>query len=331
MRLKRTLFAIATAFVLTLSLSTLWSAEGDERDGDTESNIVAASDAAVGTSAEAPAKKKSGRMGRFFKAPFKAVGRLFGGGSKEGKLERMTERDAERFESAGVMRVEDGRHPAERSVQGEGVFAASLTARDLVEEGRTALDEGRLNEAIAALSRAASLDPRLSRAHSLLAVAYDRKGLHERAREAHERAYKIDEGDAQALNNLGYSLYLNGNYRAAVERLKRAARLAPNDERILNNLALAQMRLGKHDDAYRSFARAGGEFNAHTNVASLLERAGRDEAALAHYEAAHRLQPASTTVLRRLADLYQRTDRPAQAAETRRRLSESELQVVSRQ
>ncbi len=53
--------------------------------------------------------------------------------------------------------------------------------RDYLERGRALLEEGRLNEAIAELSRAASLDPKLSQAHSLLAVAYDRKGLHDRA------------------------------------------------------------------------------------------------------------------------------------------------------
>jgi Flp pilus assembly protein TadD len=30
------------------------------------------------------------------------------------------------------------------------------------------------------------------------------------------------EEDADTLNNLGFSLYQNGNYRAAVDRLKRA-------------------------------------------------------------------------------------------------------------
>ena len=70
---------------------------------------------------------------------------------------------------------------------------------------------------------------------------------------------KAEPEDAQVLNNLGFTLYQNGNYRAAVDRLKRAAKLAPRDERILNNLGLALCRLGKFDEAYKSFARANGE------------------------------------------------------------------------
>src|SRR5438067_8890 len=177
---------------------------------------------------------------------------------------------------------------------------------------------GRINEAITELSLATSLDPRLSEAHSLLGVAYDRKGMHDRAKDSYDRAIKADPEDAQTLNNLGFSLYQNGNYRAAVDKLKKAAKLAPTDQRILNNLALAQMRLGKYDDAYKNFARAGGELTGRLNTAVILERMGRDEEAIKQYEAARRVQPNSTIALERLAELYRRTGRTneAQAAQS---------------
>ena len=127
--------------------------------------------------------------------------------------------------------------------------------------------------------------------------------------------------DAQTLNNLGFSLYQNGNYRAAVDRLKRAARLAPTDERILNNLALAQCRLGKYEDAYKNFARAGGALTGRLNTAAMLERLGRDEEAIKYYEAARRLQPNSPFTLRRLVDLYGRMGRTNEAEDARRSLS----------
>jgi Flp pilus assembly protein TadD len=310
----RRVIIIFAAFALLISATALWDVSGDERDGDTASNVVTTAGAEAGSDAAAPKKKGGGLFGKILKAPFKAVGKIFGRGD-DGKLARMTEKDGERFESVGVVRVED-RDNKRPSVSDEGG-----SARDYLERGRALLEDGRLNEAIAELSRAASLDPKLSQAHSLLAVAYDRKGLHDRAEDSYRRSMDVNDRDPQALNNLGYSLYLSGNYRASVDKLKKAARLAPSDSRILNNLALAQVRLGKYDDAYRNFARAEGEFNGHANVAALLVRSGREDKAVEHLEAARKLQPESQNVLRQLAELYERTGRADRAADARQTLA----------
>ncbi|MDQ3753948.1 MAG: tetratricopeptide repeat protein, partial [Acidobacteriota bacterium] len=146
-------------------------------------------------------------------------------------------------------------------------------------------------------------------------------GLRNRAKQSHERALSRARDDAQALNNSGYSLYISGDYKGAVKLLKRAAQLSPNDQRILNNLALAQCRLGKYDDAFKNFVRAGGEFTGRLNTAAILERGGQDAEAIKHYEAARLLQPTSTAVLRRLAELYQRTGKSEEAAAARRALT----------
>ena len=316
---KRRVLAIFFGLALAVSLSALWGAEGDEHDGDAATNVVATAGAEAGPSeGEAAPKKKGNRFARFFKAPFKAVGKIFGGDGDDRKLARMKESDAARFESVGVVRVEDRDHRRPEVTGTEG------SARDYLDRGRALLQAGDLNEAITELSRATSLDPRLGEAHTLLAVAYDRKGLRERAREAYDRAAETNESDAQALNNLGYSLYLAGNYRAAVDRLKRAARLAPGDARILNNLALAQCRLGKFDDAYKSFARAGGEYTGRVNIASMLVRAGHEEKAIEHLEAARRLQPANAGVLQQLADLYERNGKIEKANEARAAMRQEE-------
>jgi Flp pilus assembly protein TadD len=319
---NRTLNAFLIAITLTVGASTFWTATTTEHDGDDAAEIVAADGSAAGmaedpaagaASAEAKPKKKGNRFARFFKAPFKAAAKLFGG--DDDKVRRMSEKDVAKFESAPLMRVEDSRTTRAEDRADEGGAAKDYLAR-----GRALLEQGRLNEAVKELSRAVSLDSRLSEAHNLLAVAYDRKGLPERARDSFERALD-HEPDAQTLNNLGYSLYLSGNYRAAVARLKRAAKLAPADERIWNNLALAQCRLGKYDDAYKSFARSGGEYQGRLNVAAMLERAGREDQAIEHYEAARRSQPQSEFVLRRLSELYARNGHAERAEQTSRALA----------
>jgi tetratricopeptide (TPR) repeat protein len=311
---RRTIIAIALAITLCFGVTAFWSAETTLRDGETDSNIVSDSGAKTGSNME---EKKGGgnRVVKVLTAPFRAFRRLFGGGRDDGKLQRLSEKDVEKFESTGLARVDDSRTPAEAKPNASG------TAREHLAQGRALLATGRINDAIAALSLAASLDSRLSEAHSLLGVAYDRKGLHERARDAYDRAIRNDPEYAQTLNNLGFSLYQNGNYRAAVDKLKRAARLAPTDQRILNNLALAQIRLGKTDDAYKNFARAGGEVTGRLNTAAMLERLGRDTEAIKHYEAARRAQPTSATALRRLADLYRRTGRATEAETARSALA----------
>jgi Tfp pilus assembly protein PilF len=124
---------------------------------------------------------------------------------------------------------------------------------------------------------------------------------------------KVEPDDAQTLNNLGFSLYQNGNYRAAADKLKRAAKLAPTDERILNNLGLALCRLGKFQDAYKHFARAAGPVMGNLNTGRMLERFGRDEDAIRYYEDARRLDSSNTLALRRLVDLYKRTGSPQQS------------------
>jgi Flp pilus assembly protein TadD len=307
---KRTIIAILLAFTLTFGVTALWSeALTNVREGDTDTNIIEGNGAEAGQIKE---KKKGNAVVSALKAPFKAIGRLFGRGKSDDRLQRLTEKDVEKFETTGVARVDDSRSEKKEKAQ-----TVSGSARDHLSEGRTLLAAGRINEAIAELSLATSLDPTLSEAHSLLGVAFDRKGMNERARESYERAVKVEPEDAQTLNNLGYSLYLNGNYRAAVDKLKRASRLAPEDERILNNLALAQCRLGKYKDALKSFTRAGGELMGRINTATMLERAGRDAEAIEQYEAALRIQSNSSVVLRRLADLYQRYGRTNEAQATR--------------
>jgi len=305
---KRSILAIFIAFVIAVAASAMWSASTTERDGDPDANVLEDSGSAAGNSVE---KKKSGnKVARIFTAPFKAFGRLFGH-KDDNKLQRMTEKDSDKFVSVGISRVDDSLTPEPKKL------AQANSAKEHLANGRSYLLNGQYNEAITELSTAASIDPRLTEAHNLLGVAYDKKGLADRAKESYERAVKVEPEDAQALNNLGFSLYQNGNYRAAVDRLKRAVKIAPTDDRILNNLGLALCRLGKFDEAYKHFARAAGPYTGNLNTGRMLERFGRDDDAIKYYEAARQIEPNSTLALKRLSELYKRTGRinPAQTTD----------------
>jgi Flp pilus assembly protein TadD len=192
---------------------------------------------------------------------------------------------------------------------------------DPLSQGRALLERGETGAAIAVLSVAAVTGPDLLGANNLLGVAYDRIGQHKQAQEYYTRALTFAPNDAATLNNLGHSLYLDDHYNEALARLKQAARLLPNDPQIANNLALVYGRLHKYDDAYRQFARAGGEFYARMQTGALLEAAGRDRDAIKHFEAARRLDPTNSEALRHLINLYVRTGQPGKAEDARRLLN----------
>lgn len=309
----RRLIAVLIAFVLTIFATAMWSASTDEREGDPDAIVLEDSGSEAGAVDE-PRKKGGNKVVKVLAAPFKAFGKLFGRGDDKNKIYRMTEKDAERFETAGVTRIEDARTTTTKKEKLTG------SAREHLELGREYLLEGRYSEAVTELSTAVSLDPKLTEAHNLLGVAYDKKGFNDRAKDSFERAVKLEE-DADTLNNLGFSLYQNGNYRAAIDRLKRAAKLAPTDERILNNLGLAYCRLGKVDEAHKAFTRATGPVMGNLNTAKMLERFGREDDAIRYYEAARQIDPTNTVALRRLADLYQRVGRVTESEGARAALA----------
>src|SRR5688572_21976836 len=109
---KRRLIAAFVAFVLTIVVTAMWSASTIEREGDPDTNIIEDSGSSAGS---ATGKKKGGnKVVRIFAAPFKALGKLFSN-KDDHKLRRMSEKDADNFESVGIARVEDSRSPAAKN------------------------------------------------------------------------------------------------------------------------------------------------------------------------------------------------------------------------
>jgi Flp pilus assembly protein TadD len=249
---------------------------------------------------------------RALTAPFRAIGRIFSRGKKDNnKLQRISKKDIKNFEArptnaALVKTATTPRQPI-----------SSASAQEHMEKGRALLKSGNLNEAIEELSTSVSLDPKQSEAHTLLGIAYDRKGLNDLARRSLETARHASDDQAMHLNNLGYLLYRNGDYKGAVKHLKEAAKLAPNDGTIWNNLALAQYRQEKYADALKSFVKAQGDFQGRLNLAAAFANSGLVEEAARHYKAALQLRPGSTEVLAKLVGLYKLLGRSEDAEAAR--------------
>jgi Flp pilus assembly protein TadD len=276
--LKRTL----TVFSLVLALVVIAEPRRTAHGVLMTETEIAQLDAADAAASDAEMKSDDGnRFVRVLKAPFKAIGRLFGRGGKkdDNKFHRLSEKDVKKFETAKLTRVNDA-----TMVATVPPASGNPSSAEQLERGRTLLNAGSLEEAITDLQQLVAADPKIAEAHNLLGVAYQMKGLPDLARRSFESALKVDKNNAQILNNLGYLFYVNGEFKPALERLKKAARLAPEDNRILNNLALAQTQLGQFDDAYKNFLKAGGEVQGRLNMANRLELAGRTEDARKYFE-----------------------------------------------
>lgn len=318
---KHTLIVLTLVVGLLFAAEPLWSVQGIVMT-EAEASLLNVDEAA--TKEEINPEKRGNAFARALKAPFKAIGRLFGRGKKsDNKITRIREKDMQKFESAKVERINDSRTEKESPPPAPLASTADGATAHL-ERGRQLLESGDLNQAINELSTAASLDPTLGEAQNLLGIAYDRKGLKARASEAFQKAIHDKDAQPQHLNNLGYMLYKEGDYKEAIKYLKRAAKLAPDDQRIWNNLGLAQAQAGNFDDAYKSFAQAVGDFDGRLNVAARLERRGYQKEAIKHLEKALALRPDSTEVLGRLVSLYEATGQQQQAY-----LARGSLQLLS--
>ncbi len=268
---------------------------------------------------QTPQKKGGNGFVRALGAPFRAIGRIFGGGGKKDnqqQAQRVGTLDAKKFESTKVFRINDARTPVAPATS-----AVSQPAVDThLQRGRELLMGGNLDGAIAELSVAASSDSKSAEARNLLGVAYANKGLRQRALESFKAAVHMDQNNVQYLNNYGFLLYKNGDLNEATKQLKRAVKHSPRNAQVWNNLGLVQCQRGKFDEAYESFAQAAGEYTGHVNIAAQLLARGYAQDAIKHLEKAQAIHPNSTDVLSRLVSLYEMTGRHTDAETTRRSL-----------
>ena len=319
--LKRTITVLSLSLTLLVALTPSQSVSSMLM---TEAEM-AMMNAPIGNDKE----KRGNAFVRVLKAPFKAIGRLFGRGGRkdDNKLHRLSEKDVKKFETAPVTRVVNAESlstttnvapsapPAETLSQ--AVEDRKSLALEHLERGRQLLHTGKVNDAITALSTATSFDPKLKEAYNLLGVAYGTKGMRNLALGSFERALEGDDDNPEHLNNLGYFLYQIGELEDATKYLKKAVKKTPTNERFWNNLGLVQAQRGKFDDASKSFVKAMGEFDGRLNLAVRLERLGHEKEAIKNLEKARELRPKSQETLSRLITLYERVGKDEEAMEMR--------------
>ncbi|NWG13426.1 MAG: tetratricopeptide repeat protein [Acidobacteria bacterium] len=183
------------------------------------------------------------------------------------------------------------------------VLALLCTRPALVQEGeeasaeriRSAIEAGRLDEAIADARRAAAQFPRSSEVHRLLGAALFKKGLNADARGAFRRAIELDAGIPENYFNLALVELSESRYAEASRSLEDFIRLEPSN-------ALARVLLGRAYHNQNRTAHAIEQFRkalklapqlplAHYHLGFALQSQGNLSEALAEYEQEINLNP----------------------------------------
>ena len=153
--------------------------------------------------------------------------------------------------------------------------------------------------------------PAKARPLTWLGKLYDERGMTDRAIDYWTRAEKLvqpgTDKHGYLLVNLGVGAAKTKNYARAVEYYQAALKTIPKKQQpvVWANLAVAQLRLGRRREGWKSFRHARGGLTGGAEVNLLygqeLYQLGRYEAAVKAFEAALRARPEDQTARRNLA------------------------------
>ncbi|MBK9065253.1 MAG: protein kinase [Acidobacteria bacterium] len=174
----------------------------------------------------------------------------------------------------------------------------------------------------AAARKALELDPDLADAHAVLAHATFLTGDAKEAERGFKRAIELDANNVSALHWYSHLLVKQKRWDESLAMSKRLLELDP--------MGYWNVHLGEHYRAKGERALALEQFrraveldanlpNAQWELGRFLLEEGRVAEALPHLETAHRLDPEAPQMRQSLADAYERSGRPADAARLRAR------------
>ncbi|MGA3066578.1 MAG: tetratricopeptide repeat protein [Tepidisphaeraceae bacterium] len=126
------------------------------------------------------------------------------------------------------------------------------------------------------------------------------------------RAVAADPGDAEAHNNLGSALTIQGQLDDAIAAFRRAIALKPNFPQAFNNLGSALTLHGKLEEAIAAYRQAialkPDLAEAHCNLGSALSENGQFEAAILAFRDALALKPSDPETYYGLANALKETE-----------------------
>ncbi|MFN5455709.1 tetratricopeptide repeat protein, partial [Bradyrhizobium sp.] len=172
------------------------------------------------------------------------------------RMQKKNRKQADGLLTQAVAAYRAGRHADAQAVCGQilALVPDHFDALHLL--GASALDNGRLDLAEQALTRAVAVEPRNAEAQANLGLVLSSLKRYEEARAAQERAIALKPNFATALTGLGNTLMNMRLFAQAIEAHDRAIALKPDFADAYCNRGMAQLLLLRNEEARQSFERA---------------------------------------------------------------------------
>ena len=146
-------------------------------------------------------------------------------------------------------------------------------------------------KAVEELKAAVEADATRWRAWNALGAFYDSQGAWPEATDAYQRALALQPEEPIIVNNLGFSLLMQGRTDAAVRTLQDALRLDPTSELTKTNLRIAYAQLGQYRRAVAGAASDNEKARALNNAGYVALLRGDYDSAEAYFQQAMREDP----------------------------------------
>jgi tetratricopeptide (TPR) repeat protein len=163
------------------------------------------------------------------------------------------------------------------------------------EQAVQSFDQGRLDDAVAALQQALRVQPDYAEAYSKLGSTYFRQGRHDEAAASYRQAIAIKPASSAFHRDLGSVLVAQGKFQEAEAVCREAVGLQPADPGSHNTLGTAlagQRNLVKAAESFREALRLEPKFHpALHNLGRVLATQFRRTQAIERYREAIRLAP----------------------------------------
>jgi tetratricopeptide (TPR) repeat protein len=182
-----------------------------------------------------------------------------------------------------------------------------------LEPNRSSADKERLlDQARRAYQQALELEPNYLPALKGLARVYIARNDEQRVVATFQQAIKLYPKDAGLVLELGMWHARRREWDAALIQLRTAHDLDPENRQCANMLGYCLARTGRFDESIAVFTKAGGEAQAHFNLARMLHHMQQDELSKQHAQLALQKDPQLKEAAQLLVELSAKVEEAPQ-------------------